>query len=327
MRHTFQYDSGLALLSVIVPVYKVEDTLDRCVSSILRQDYPRMEIILIDDGSPDSCPQKCDEWAERDPRICVIHQQNKGLSGARNAGLDMAQGEFITFVDSDDMLADNTYGELMTLIQVYENADVLEFAARVDVGTKRVRALPIPNRTYDFAEEYWFITRAYLHCYAWNKLYRSCLFDDIRFPEGKVFEDVYTWPRLMRKARQIYTTVNGTYLYYGNPNGISRQPTEEHLRDFFDAHMLQLPRMLETYRSFDVPRRQMSEYYIHVFNIQVMLLRVANQYVALPRFRTSLVFNCGLSTFVKSVMLMLMPSRWTSSLVAFLKPCWKRNRN
>ena len=99
-------------LSVVIPVFRVEHTLQRCVESVLQQDLSDMEVILVDDGSPDHCPKLCDEWAEKDTRIKVIHQENKGLSGARNAGIDIAQGDYLTFVDSDDYLALNTYQPL-----------------------------------------------------------------------------------------------------------------------------------------------------------------------------------------------------------------------
>ena len=95
-------------LSVIIPVYRVEDTLDRCVESVLAQDCHDMELILVDDGSPDSCGQRCDEWAQKDRRIKAIHQPNGGLSKARNAGIGQATGDYITFVDSDDLRS--TYG-------------------------------------------------------------------------------------------------------------------------------------------------------------------------------------------------------------------------
>ena len=101
-----------SLVSVIVPIYKVEDYLDECVKSILGQTYKKIEIILVDDGSPDHCPQKCDEWAKKDLRIRVVHKQNGGLSSARNAGLDVAKGEYIAFVDSDDFITPD-YVEVM----------------------------------------------------------------------------------------------------------------------------------------------------------------------------------------------------------------------
>lgn len=95
------------LVSVIVPVYKVEPYLDRCVASILAQTYPNLEVILVDDGSPDNCPALCDAWAQRDARIRVIHKKNGGISDARNVGLDAASGAYISFVDSDDYIAEN----------------------------------------------------------------------------------------------------------------------------------------------------------------------------------------------------------------------------
>lgn len=105
------------MISVIVPVYKVEPYLDRCVRSIVEQTYTDLEIILVDDGSPDNCPAICDAWAERDSRVKVIHKQNGGLSDARNAGMDIATGEYIGFVDSDDWIAPEMYQILYNMLQ------------------------------------------------------------------------------------------------------------------------------------------------------------------------------------------------------------------
>ena len=107
------------LVSVIVPVYKVEPYLDRCVASILAQTYPNLEVILVDDGSPDNCPALCDAWAQRDARIRVIHKKNGGLSDARNVGLDAASGAYISFVDSDDYIAENFIETLYDLLHEY----------------------------------------------------------------------------------------------------------------------------------------------------------------------------------------------------------------
>lgn len=107
------------LVSVIVPVYKVEPYLDRCVASILAQTYPNLEVILVDDGSPDNCPALCDAWAQRDARIRVIHKKNGGQSDARNVGLDAASGAYISFVDSDDYIAENFIETLYDLLHEY----------------------------------------------------------------------------------------------------------------------------------------------------------------------------------------------------------------
>ena len=101
-----------SLISVIVPIYKVQDYLKECIESIINQTYSDIEVILVDDGSPDRCPQMCDEWAKRDSRIRVVHKKNGGLSSARNAGLDVAKGEYISFVDSDDFVEETMLEEL-----------------------------------------------------------------------------------------------------------------------------------------------------------------------------------------------------------------------
>lgn len=104
---------NLPKLSIIVPVYKVESFIEKCITSLQNQTYPNLEIILVDDGSPDNCPAICERYAESDSRIKVIHKQNGGLCSARNAGLDVATGEYVTFVDSDDWIEDESYKELM----------------------------------------------------------------------------------------------------------------------------------------------------------------------------------------------------------------------
>ena len=114
-------------LSVVIPVYNVESTLKQCVDSVLRQNYEYMEVILVDDGSPDGCPQICDTYAQNHPQVKAIHQANGGLSAARNAGIGIAQGEYITFVDSDDWLQEGTYSTLMGILDSHPDLDLIEF--------------------------------------------------------------------------------------------------------------------------------------------------------------------------------------------------------
>ncbi len=213
-------------LTVIIPVFRVEDTLDRCVESVLSQNVDTMEVILVDDGSPDNCPKMCDNWAGKDPRIRVIHKPNSGLSDARNAGLDQATGDLVTFVDSDDYLAPYTYEPLMAQA---EACDILEFS--VD------DRLQLPERCFDDVKQYWIETRAYEHTFAWNKLYRRTLFDDVRYPVGKIFEDVYTLPLLLQKAQRVVTTARGLYHYTYNSQGITATADGKGLAMLLDAHL------------------------------------------------------------------------------------------
>ena len=174
-------------VTVIIPVYKVERYLDACVESVVRQSYADLEILLVDDGSPDRCPALCDAWAEKDPRIKVIHRENGGLSAARNSGIDAAMGEFLLFVDSDDLLEPDAVRRAVDA-QRQQDADLVIFnLTYVDEAN---RPLPQPDfsgftdeildedgvwqRCFALAE-----TRIY-YVVAWNKLYRRSLFQHLR---------------------------------------------------------------------------------------------------------------------------------------------------
>ncbi|WP_289192349.1 glycosyltransferase family 2 protein, partial [Xylanibacter rodentium] len=134
-----------SLLTIIIPVYRVSNTMDRCIESIVSQKYDNMRIILVDDGSPDDCPEKCDRWAAKDNKITVIHKLNGGLSDARNAGLDIAGGDYITFVDSDDYIHPDTYYDVMHLISQHPEYDILEFPVYKFFGTSGQQLLTFSN--------------------------------------------------------------------------------------------------------------------------------------------------------------------------------------
>lgn len=254
-------------LSVIIPVYRVEATLDRCLQSVLSQQLPDQEVILVDDGSPDRCPQLCDDWAARDARVRVIHQPNGGLSDARNRGLDAATGQIVTFVDSDDWLAPDTYQPLLPLMA---DTDLLEYSI--------AGRLVLPDRVYDRMDDYWLQGQAYCHTYACNKLYRRKLFDDVRFPVGKVFEDAYTLPRLLRHARRVMTTSRGSYYYTQNPRGITATADGEALASLLDAHLMS-----------GMPMDDL--YYLHLLNIQLDVCRLTGRPPQLPPRHVALVGN------------------------------------
>ena len=232
-------------LSVIIPVYRVEDTLDRCVESVVNQHVDDMEVILVDDGSPDGCPAICDRWAAKDAHIRVIHKENGGLSDARNAGIEIARGEFLTFVDSDDYLEANT---LAPLLELTDDTDIVEYSIR--------DRLLLSEHTYTDMSEYWLKEQAYLHTYACNKLFRSRLFDAVRFPKDKVFEDAYTLPLLLKKTRKVKTTAHGFYHYCWNSQGITATATGRQLRQLLEAHLTNGMPMDDTY-------------YLHLLNIQI----------------------------------------------------------
>lgn len=228
----------MAKISVIIPVYKVEQYLHRCLESVLAQTYADLEVILVDDGSPDSCGAICDEYAQKDSRITVIHQENRGLSGARNAGLDIASGEYISFVDSDDAVAPRFLQVLSEMLE-REGAQIAE-CGRVDVYDD---SLPQPKQnaceTEGFDAETAFallLQNRKFHQTVWNKLYVRDVIGSLRFPEGKLHEDeFFTWQVFLNCEKTVWTN-NALYFYYHRPGSIMETFSSKRL-DLFEARL------------------------------------------------------------------------------------------
>lgn len=211
------------LISVIVPVYKVEKYLDRCVESIVNQTYTNLEIILVDDGSPDNCPVMCDTWAEKDSRIRAIHKVNGGLSDARNAGMAVATGKYIGFVDSDDWVEPGFYQNLYDLLQAHD-ADIAECGVNyIDENGKLQR-----QRQYKSADKAMLRVDAIKHLLkedgifqtVWNKLYRRESIGDIQFEKGRLHEDDFWTYQIFDRARKIAVTQKPMYNYFQRSNSI-----------------------------------------------------------------------------------------------------------
>lgn len=180
------------LISVIVPVYNVEAYLDKCISSIVNQTYRNLEIILVDDGSPDNCPAICDGWKEKDSRIVVLHKENGGLSDARNSGMGAAHGEFISFIDGDDWIEPRFFEILQHELEA-QNADVAAVQYRLCwEGDACERQSAYEHVTvYDRQTAMRLLIQNQIKQVVWNKLYRSAQIRDIPFEKGKVHEDEF----------------------------------------------------------------------------------------------------------------------------------------
>lgn len=179
-------------ISIIVPVYKVELYLEKCIDSILVQTFKDFELILVNDGSPDRCGEICDKYAKKDSRIKVIHKENGGQSSARNKGLDISKGEYIGFVDSDDWIEPEMYQILYDLI-IFNNADVAVCDAKYITNLKiEQKEVEIEKRILESNEEVLkaLFEEKYLLWSPWNKLYKKNKIKDIRFLEGRIYEDV-----------------------------------------------------------------------------------------------------------------------------------------
>ena len=195
-------------LTVIIPVYKTEKTLNRCIESVLRNAVD--EIILVDDGSPDKCPEICDNWAKTDPKISVIHKENGGLSDARNAGIKRVKTKYVTFVDSDDEIAPDTYMPLINFLTENPNIDIIEYPAQIHIGRKDERWLTFNDSINDIfsleqKRQIW-LNDLFAHSYACNKIYQTKLFHDISFKKGALFEDVLITPYLLKKVNYYATS-------------------------------------------------------------------------------------------------------------------------
>ncbi len=228
-------------ISIIVPVYKVERYLGRCVSSILKQTFTDFELILVDDGSPDNCGKMCDEYAQKDNRITVIHKENGGLSDARNAGLEIAKGKYVAFVDSDDWIHPQMYEILYKAIKSGDydfsqcgfsqpniknlDADIeyndIEYKEYCDINVKEFTAEYFLDnfRDFDFLEV------------QWNKLFKAKIFENLRFPVGKIFEDSFVILDELSVCKNIAFVPYELYYYYSRSDSITLN-AKDYIKNF-----------------------------------------------------------------------------------------------
>lgn len=234
------------LISIIVPCYKVEKYLPICIESIIRQTYTHLEILLVDDGSPDKSGQICDEYAEKDSRIIVIHKENGGLSDARNVAINQANGEWITFVDSDDFIADNYVETLYGLARELRCDCSVCCLRSFNEGEIPMKRFSLPKKE-SFpplkAIELMFYQKKFDHC-AQAKLYHRRLFDTgIKYPKGLVFEDMATTYQLLMQSQGVAYTDADLYNYLLRKDSITGNYTPEKIEDglkvlkMMDDHM------------------------------------------------------------------------------------------
>lgn len=203
------------LISVIVPIYKAEQYLDKCVQSIVDQTYRNLEILLVDDGSPDSCPMLCDSWASKDSRIKVIHKKNEGQEVARNIGLDSATGSFIAFVDSDDWIASDMYEYLYSNL-VNANADISACQATLvypDGKYRHTQEFSPRLRQGDAAHALILVSTDVMGHVVWDKLYKAELFTKIRFPDVPRDGDMFVTYRILDNINQFVFAPQPKYYY------------------------------------------------------------------------------------------------------------------
>ena len=227
------------LVSVIVPVYKVEAYLDKCVESLVNQSYTNLEIMLVDDGSPDNCPAMCDAWAQKDSRIRVIHKENGGLSDARNAGMAVARGEYLAFVDSDDWV-ERDYIDAMYRALKATDADVAACDVRwvwekdkdtvYEPGKITWHSVEVRTALTELAENRGF------RQVAWNKLYRACVFTGEAYPKGRLHEDEFVTYRILDKCNRLVYVDAPLYNYFQRQGSIMQTFSSKRVIDAMDAY-------------------------------------------------------------------------------------------
>ena len=205
------------LVSIVVPVYKVEKYIRECIDSILKQTYQNYELILVDDGSPDRCGEICEDYKKKNEKIQVIHKQNGGLSDARNAGTKIAKGEYITYIDSDDYVSENYLEKLVSAAVKYD-ADFVP-----GNYTREAFNSTVGNEEHVFASDQAFrklLTWDTVMVYAWAKLYRLSMFQNIEYPVGRLSEDCCTTYKLILNSNKVVCIDDEIYYYRITPNSI-----------------------------------------------------------------------------------------------------------
>jgi len=221
------------LVSVIVPVYKVEKHLRTCVNSVINQSYQNWELILVNDGSPDNCPQICDDYAASDSRIKVVHKKNEGVSIARNIGLDISVGHYVSFLDSDDFW-NISYLDKMTTMATKNKADLVQ--CRFIVGNETTFPKTKHSKKTRTFDNHTIFLEGHANIIIWAKLFKRHLLEDIRFAENKLFEDeFFTW-KCYYNSKKIVVSNEPLYYYTKNPTSTMAKHFIKPRLDFLEAY-------------------------------------------------------------------------------------------
>lgn len=224
------------LITIVIPVYKVEKFLCRCIDSILNQTYSKLEIILVDDGSPDKSGEICDRYANRDERIKVIHKKNGGLSDARNAGTKIATGKYITYIDSDDYVSNDYIETLYSTLKKYD-ADIcvcdLIMTDVENISLHKEKSIEIEFDYISAIER--MLYQTLFDTNACGKLYPTYIMKNILYPKGKLYEDLFTTYRVFGAVKKVVYINQKKYYYWQNPDSIMHNVFNKRMFDEIEA--------------------------------------------------------------------------------------------
>ena len=254
-------------LSIIIPIYNVADSLRRCVDSVLAQFSSNFELLLVDDGSTDESGLIADEYAAKYACVRCFHKPNGGLSDARNFGLQHAVGRYVTFVDSDDEVAAKTYIQMLQTLGGPAEYDIIEFPMLQKPGLPDETLFLPGEHVFDDALD-WLAYKGTEHCWVCNKIFKRQLFDNVRFPIGKKFEDMLTHIELIKQRPCILTVNYGCYIYHYNAEGIAAKDKANGLTSLLEAQ-LTLVREL----GIDTRQRRWHRLYMNMLTAQLYTFR------------------------------------------------------
>lgn len=302
-------------ISIIVPVYKVEKELDRCVQSLIKQTYENLEIILVDDGSPDHCPELCEQYAVKDKRICVIHKENGGLSDARNEGLKRATGEYVLYVDSDDYieldscerLVNATHGDKVDVVvgnAIMEKLDSIEMM--IHSAT--------PNGILYDAKE--FVKRAIrasqFYAPAWLNMYRRdfLLKNKLFFKVGIYYEDMQMLPRVFLRAKKVACIDGVFYHYIVRENSIMTSKKDEKKKKDSIQNLKEWKIQFDQIQDNELQKclyGMLLKCYLH----ECRLYGITTWKIEGVRFRFALKYALGLKNRLKTIFFEIAPAIYT----------------
>lgn len=283
------------MISVIIPIYNVEEYLDRCIESIINQTFKNLEIILVNDGSTDNCLDICKKWLKIDKRIKLIDKKNGGLSDARNAGMKIAQGEYISFIDSDDSISKDFY-EIMYTILLKNNSDIVECNI-IDVYDN---IKPKDNNLSDFVEKNYTSFEAIkelvknndFHQTVWNKLYKKSVISNINFPYRKLHEDeFFTW-KVFKNCTKLTKINCSLYHYYHRKGSIMETNYSLNRLDALDARLERYVDLKLLYPSLE-KELKISIVFPCIFSMQKVLNMEDKQSVMIGKRKIEKIYNAA----------------------------------
>lgn len=294
-------------LSIIIPIYNVENTLRRCLDSVISQNIDDCEIILVDDGSTDRSRIIADEYACKHPFITIYHKENGGLSDARNYGLDRMNGDYVTFVDSDDELSPNTLEPLLNILHNNPEYDILEYSVLQNPGEQDETFIDLGKHNYPYALD-WLMTNGTRHCWMCNKIFKSNLFINLRFPDNILrFEDLWMMNKLLALNPHIATTSQGEYRYYRNNNGL--MASNSNFTDLLTNQM----NIVRTH-NIDIRERRWHRLYMDMYDIQLYVyLQTGNILIPSQKVVPSMKYH-GIQGLIKSLALDIFGLKYSCKL-------------